>query len=102
MQLLIIENQPANYKVVFLSEERLFSLTGDLKKTIFAAFITRLVRHPEKTKLNSKTAVYCPSEYSKFFETSCMLQFQCPIGKVIKVRNDKPNITHSSSSTGRS
>ena len=40
--------QPANYKLCFLSEEKLFSLIVDLNKTILAAFITRLVRHPEK------------------------------------------------------
>ena len=33
-QLLIIENQPANYKLCFLSEERVFSLIVDLNKTL--------------------------------------------------------------------
>ena len=47
-QLLIIEHWPANYKLCSLSEERLFSLIVELNKTILAAFITRLVKHPEK------------------------------------------------------
>ena len=47
-QLLITEHQSANYKLCFLSEERLFSSNVELNKTILAAFITRLVRHPGK------------------------------------------------------
>ena len=43
---LITEHQPD--KLCFLSEENMFSLIVDLNKTILAAFITRLVRHPEK------------------------------------------------------
>ena len=31
-----------------------------------------LVRHPEKTKLNSETTMYCSTEYSKFFGTPCI------------------------------
>ena len=57
----------------FLSEERLFSLIGDLNKTILVAFITRLVRHQEKTKLNSEITMYCFSEYSNFFGTPYIL-----------------------------
>ena len=57
----------------FLSEERLFSLIVDLNKTILAAFIMRLVRHPEKPNLNGETAMYCSSDNSKFFQTPCML-----------------------------
>ena len=44
--LIIIKHQPANYKLCFLSEEKLFSLIVDLIKTILAAFISSLVRHP--------------------------------------------------------
>ena len=40
-----IEHQLANYKLCFLSEEKLFKLIVDLIKTILAAFISRLVRH---------------------------------------------------------
>ena len=71
MQLLIIENQPANYKLCFLPEDRLFSSIVDLNKTIIAAFITRFVRHPDKTKLNNETTMYCSPDYSKCFETPC-------------------------------
>ena len=39
---------PANYKLCFLSEEKLFSFIVDLNKTIPAAFILRLVNHLEK------------------------------------------------------
>ena len=38
----------------------------DLNKTIPAAFITRLVRHPEKTKLSGETRMYCSPDYGKF------------------------------------
>ena len=47
--LLTIEHQSANYSC-FLSEEKLFSVTVDLNKTIIAAFIARLVRQSEKNK----------------------------------------------------
>ena len=53
--LLIIEHQPANYKLCFLSEEELFSLIVDLNKTILAAFILRLVRHTDKNKIKRRT-----------------------------------------------
>ena len=46
--LLITENQPANYMLCFLFEEKLFSLIVDLNKTILAAFISRTVRHSKK------------------------------------------------------
>ena len=59
-------------KLGFLTKERLFKLIVDLNKTILAAFITRLVIHPEKIKLNRETAMYCSPEYSKFFETPCI------------------------------
>ena len=62
---MIIEHQPANYKLCFLSEEKLFSLIVDFKKTILAAFISRLVRHPGKTKLNDEPTMYCFPGYSK-------------------------------------
>ena len=69
---MIIEHLPDNYNLCFLSEERLLSLTIDLNKTILAVFITRLVRHPDKTKLNGETTMYCSPDYSKFCETSCI------------------------------
>ena len=50
-----IEHQPANYKLCFLSEEKLFRLIVDLIKTILAAFIGRLVRHPGKSKTKRRT-----------------------------------------------
>ena len=43
-----------------------------MNKSILAAFIMRLVKHLEKTKLNSKTTMYCSPDYSKFFETPCI------------------------------
>ena len=55
----IIEHQPANYKLCFLSEKKLFSLIVDLNKTILAAFITCFARQPEKTKPNGETAMHC-------------------------------------------
>ena len=61
-------------KLCFLFEERFFSLIVDLNETTLAAFITRLVRHLEKTKLNSETSMYCSPEYSKFFGTPCISQ----------------------------
>ena len=53
-------------------KKKLLSLIVDLNKTIFAAFITPLVIHSEKTKLNDETAMYCSPDYSKFFETPYM------------------------------
>ena len=38
-QLLIIEHQPAHYKLCFLFEQKLFGLIVDLNETILAAFI---------------------------------------------------------------
>ena len=70
-QLLIIEDQAANYKLCFLSEEKLFGFIVDLNKTILAAFIKRLVRHQGKTKLNGETISYYFPESSKFFQTPC-------------------------------
>ena len=63
-----IEHQPVNYKLCFLSEEKLFRLIVDLIKTILAAFISRFVRHPEKTKLNSESTMYSSPDSSNFFE----------------------------------
>ena len=61
-------------KLCFLSEEKLFSLITDFNKTILAAFITRLARHPEKNKTEQRTVMYCFPEHSKFFETPCIDQ----------------------------
>ena len=65
------------YELCFLSEERLFSsvIHVDLNKTILAAFITRLIRHPEKTNPNGKTTMYCSPDYSKLFEAPCIAEF---------------------------
>ena len=41
-----------------------------LNENIPASFITSLVRHPGKTKLNDGTTMYCPSDSSKFFGTT--------------------------------
>ena len=60
-QLLIIEHQPVNFKLCFLSEEKLFSVIVDLNKTVTAAFTT-----PRKTKLDGETTMYCFPDYSKF------------------------------------
>ena len=68
LKLLIIEHQPANYKLCFLSEEKLFSLIVNLNKTILAAFITRIVRKNE-TKLRNN--MYC----SPFLETPCIFEY---------------------------
>ena len=71
-QLLIPEHQSANYQLCFLPEERLFSSIIDLDKNILAAFITRLIRHPEETKPNGKTTMYCSPDSGKFVETPCI------------------------------
>ena len=47
-RLLIIEHQPANCKLCFLFEEKLFSLIVVLNKTILAAFILRLFSDTRK------------------------------------------------------
>ena len=62
-----IEHQPANYKLCFLSDEKLFRLIIDLIKTILAAFIGCLVRHPGKTKLNGEPTMYCSLHSNRFF-----------------------------------
>ena len=60
------ETKQRNYNVLyFLFEERLFSLIVDLNKTVLAAFIMHLVRHPEKTKLNNETTMCCISYLKK-------------------------------------
>ena len=63
------EHQSSNYNLCFLSEEKLFSLIVDLHKTIFAAFISCLVRNPEKTKLNGEQTIFCFPDYSNFLDT---------------------------------
>ena len=63
----IIEHQSANYELCFSSKERFFRLVVDLNKAIIAAFITHLVRHPEKAKLNGETTMYCCPDSSKSF-----------------------------------
>ena len=72
LYLLITEYQSVNYKLCFLSDEELFSLTVDLIKTILAAFILHLLRHEEKTNFKGEPAMYCSLDYSKFFETICI------------------------------
>ena len=59
VQLLITDHQPANYKLCFLFEEKLFGLLVDLNKIILAAFILLLVRHQEKTNLNGEPTKHC-------------------------------------------
>ena len=65
---MIIEHHPTKSdKLCFLYEEELFTLIVHVNKTILAAFITYLVRHPEKRKLNGEPTMYCSSDYSKLF-----------------------------------
>ena len=65
---MIIEHHPAKSdKLCFLSEEELFTLIVHVNKTIFAVFITHLVRYPVKRKLNGEPTMYCSPDYSKFF-----------------------------------
>ena len=53
---MIIEHHPTKSdKLCFLSEEELFTLIVHVNKTIVAAFITHLVRHPEKMKTRRRT-----------------------------------------------
>ena len=67
---MIIEHQLHNYNLCFLSEERLFSLIIDLNKTILAAFITRLVRHPEKNETKWRyNNVLFPGLWQIFLDT---------------------------------
>ena len=72
---MIVEHHPAKSdKLCFLSEEELFTLIVYVNKTILAAFITHLVRHPEKRKLNSQPMQQCivPRIIANFFETPCI------------------------------
>ena len=64
----MIEHQPVNYKLSFLSEERMFSLIVDLNKTILAAFITRLVKHPEKQNETAKQQCTVPQIIANFLD----------------------------------
>ena len=72
LKLLIIEHRPANYKLCFLSEEKLFSFIVDLNRTILASFITRIVWKNE-TKLRNN--MYCSPDCGKFFETPCIFEY---------------------------
>ena len=51
----MIEHQTANYKLCFLSEERLFSLIVDLNKNILVEFITH---RENKTKLRNNHVLF--------------------------------------------
>ena len=56
----------ANYKLCFLSEEKLFSLIVDLNRTILATLLC-VLPDTRKTKLDGETTIYSPRIIANFF-----------------------------------